>query len=175
MSGSHVCDFPNCFEILIYNDKPTFVPSRNLYFTCFCRSCTLTLRICIWKKHNPQIICSKCIADSIRKDYEYIRHTGSGSSLGIDVLLKIDDYTYLEHSNGGYLSQPDGSRWYLYKKVDRHIFEAQRIYDLKPYTFIPLVEYVMRNTKNNYINVIPKDIIGVISTYLFYTISSNQK
>ena len=129
-----------------------------LYRECYCG--LATAHLCMYHKFPTRLICPKCVTGDIHNKYNYICHINSLSCRydKSDVILKINDKTYLEYIGG----------WYLYEWIDDCIFNGQLIFtaDLKPYTFIPIVEGDMKNTENNYINVIPKDIVGVISSYL---------
>lgn len=162
---STLCDYPDCTERIHYS--ASYIPGL---ITCFCR--TLKKNFCPTHCRGNTTICTKCVTGSVNRDNEYICHMNS--AIGKNVwFLKITKDVYIMHHRHEVVQSKNKQKilhsWSVHRRTVGDIFARTPIYtaDLKPYTYIPILEYDLKKMNNNYANVLPNDIIGIISKYLF--------
>lgn len=163
--NSVICEYPNCPQRLFYR-----CAWQARLMSCTCGNERKYL--CNDHEGTAEIICSICVTDIKNKTYNYIFHENYMEGFFYKY-FKVDRDTYLKHLDVSELTgySHKDRYWAVCRRKYANIFDIYKLYarELKPYTYVPLIENDMRRMPNNYANILPRDVIGIISGYLFYT------
>ena len=161
------CEFPYCDQRNLVNVlRIACVCGRKFGVFCYNHS-----------NHGVmEFLCSTCVADERNKQYNYINHIKYGRYWRgpfIEIYLEItcDEYLIIEMCD---MVKSLDVRYGCMQKTLTHnnVIWLKRtkscltMNDLKQFTYAPLLAEMYAQI-NDYISVIPKDIVGVIETFLF--------
>ena len=167
-----MCDYPDCH-------RGFNAPIRKLSCLCGRRGGIICSYHVYLNDTANQIICSACcVAEGCNRHYDYIIHNNC------TFWIKPDDYFnfrervthwFFKITRDKYLcirkqKNVDGNSCVvnIYQRIHsvHDFFYADYVHDLKQFTYAPLLTE-MYTQINDYISVIPRDIVGVIETFLF--------
>jgi hypothetical protein len=148
--NSVICEYPDCAQRKFYKFDWQVEPRK-----CFCS--VVKKYMCSDHRKTSTTICSKCVTNTKNENYNYICHVNCSGNSYYNY-FKITEDIYLVQECQGF--SKNGRCWSICQRKRDNIFDIEKLYarELKPYTFIPLLENEMRQMPNNYANVLPRDI-----------------